>query len=159
MHYVFTPVFVSTGGLTSNSCIYGHGGVLSGMARKQVFWKGQKAGFLERPENSIYRLQKAWRLVQVLSLSALLEEDSQIRSLQAEFRQALDSFNTERLNLLILFPFGKSVMLSKTLWVLDLAEPITDIYYHSGDSIDSFKRPAVLLLASPITFFLTHKII
>ena len=42
-------------------------------------------------------------------------------------------------------------MLSKTLWVLDLAEPITDIRYHCGDSIDSVKRPAVLLLASPIT--------
>jgi len=37
MHYASTPVFLSTGGLTSNSCIYGHGGVLSGMARKQVF--------------------------------------------------------------------------------------------------------------------------
>jgi len=42
-------------------------------------------------------------------------------------------------------------MLSKTLWVLNLAEPITDIYYHSGDSIDSVKRPVVPLLASPIT--------
>ena len=42
-------------------------------------------------------------------------------------------------------------MLSKTLWVLDLAEPITDIHYHSSDSIDSVKRPTVLLLASPIT--------
>jgi len=42
-------------------------------------------------------------------------------------------------------------MLSKTLGVLDLAEPITDIHYHSGDSIDSDKWPAVLLLASPIT--------
>jgi len=41
-------------------------------------------------------------------------------------------------------------MLSKTLWVLDLAEPTTDIHYHSSDSIDSVKRPAVLLLASPI---------
>jgi len=50
-------------------------------------------------------------------------------------------------------------MLSKTLGVLDLAEPITDIHYHSGDIIDSVKRPTVLLLASPITFFLTHKII
>jgi len=42
-------------------------------------------------------------------------------------------------------------MLSKTLCVLDLAEPITDILYHSGDSIDSVKRPAGLLLASLIT--------
>ena len=42
-------------------------------------------------------------------------------------------------------------MLSKTLWVLDLAEPITDIHYHSCESIDSVTRPAVLLLASPIT--------
>jgi len=42
-------------------------------------------------------------------------------------------------------------MLSKTLRVLDLAEPITDIHHHSCDSIDSVKRPAVLLLASPIT--------
>jgi len=45
MHYASTPVFLSTGGLTSHTCIYGHGGVLSGMARKQVFWKGQKTGF------------------------------------------------------------------------------------------------------------------
>jgi len=45
MHYASTPVFMSTGGLTSHTCIYGNGGVLSGMARKQVFWKGQKTGF------------------------------------------------------------------------------------------------------------------
>jgi len=45
-------------------------------------------------------------------------------------------------------------MLSKTLRVVDLAEPITDIHYHSWDSIDSVKRPAVLLLASPITLAL-----
>jgi len=37
MHYASTPVFLSTGGLTSHTCIYGHGGVLSGTARKQVF--------------------------------------------------------------------------------------------------------------------------
>ena len=37
MHYESTPVFLSTGGLTSHTCIYGHGGVLSGKARKQVF--------------------------------------------------------------------------------------------------------------------------
>ena len=42
-------------------------------------------------------------------------------------------------------------MLSKTLWVLDLVEPITDTHYHSSDSIDSVKRPVVLLLESPIT--------
>ena len=42
-------------------------------------------------------------------------------------------------------------MLSKTLGVLDLAEPVPHIHYHSGDSIDSVKGPAVLLLASPIT--------
>ena len=42
-------------------------------------------------------------------------------------------------------------MLSKTLWVLDLAELIADIHYQSGNSIDSVKRPAVLLLASLIT--------
>jgi len=36
MHYASTPVFLSTGGLTSHTCIYGHGEVLSGMARKQV---------------------------------------------------------------------------------------------------------------------------
>jgi len=42
-------------------------------------------------------------------------------------------------------------MLSKTLRVLDLAEPITDIHPPYGVSIDSVKRPAVLLLASPIT--------
>jgi len=45
MHYASTPVFLSTGGLTSHTCIYGHGGVLSGTARKQVFWNGQKTGF------------------------------------------------------------------------------------------------------------------
>jgi len=45
MHYASTPVFLSTGGLTSHTCIYGHGGLLSGRARKQVFWKGQKTGF------------------------------------------------------------------------------------------------------------------
>jgi len=45
MHYASTPVFLSTGGLTSDTCNYGHGGVLSGKARKQVFWKGQKTGF------------------------------------------------------------------------------------------------------------------
>jgi len=45
MHYASTTVFLSTGGLTSHTCIYGHGGVLSGTARKQVFWKGQKTGF------------------------------------------------------------------------------------------------------------------
>jgi len=42
-------------------------------------------------------------------------------------------------------------MLLKFLWVLDLAEPITDIHYHSGNSIDSVKWPVVLLLASSIT--------
>jgi len=63
MHDASTPVFLSTGGLTSHTCIYGHGGVLSGTARKQLFWKGQKAGFLERPENRFFRLQKAWQLV------------------------------------------------------------------------------------------------
>jgi len=47
MHYAFTPVFLSTGGLTSHTCIYGHGGVLSGTARKKVFWKVQKTGFSE----------------------------------------------------------------------------------------------------------------
>jgi len=37
MHYASTPVFLSTGGLTSHTCIHGHGGVLSGTARKPVF--------------------------------------------------------------------------------------------------------------------------
>ena len=37
MHYASTPVFLSTGGLTSHTSIYDHGGVLSGKARKQVF--------------------------------------------------------------------------------------------------------------------------
>jgi len=45
MHYAVTPVFLSTGGLTSNTCIYGHGRVLSGTAGKLVFWKGKKTGF------------------------------------------------------------------------------------------------------------------
>jgi len=45
MPYVSTTVFLSTGGLISHTCIYGNGGVLSGTARKQVFWKGQIAGF------------------------------------------------------------------------------------------------------------------
>jgi len=37
MHYASTPVFLCPGGLTFHTCIYGHGEVLSGMARKQVF--------------------------------------------------------------------------------------------------------------------------
>jgi len=37
MHYASKPVFLSTGGLTSHAGIYGHGGVLSGKAKKQVF--------------------------------------------------------------------------------------------------------------------------
>jgi len=37
MHYASTPVFLSTGGLTSYTWIYSHGGVLSGMAIMQVF--------------------------------------------------------------------------------------------------------------------------
>jgi len=37
MHYAPTHVFLSTGGLTYHTCIYGHGAVLSGKARKQVF--------------------------------------------------------------------------------------------------------------------------
>jgi len=47
MQYASTPVFLSTGGLTSHTCIYSHGAVLSGTARKQVFSKGQKTGFLD----------------------------------------------------------------------------------------------------------------
>jgi len=43
--YTSTPEFLTTGGLTSHTGIYGHGGVLSGKAIKQVFWKGQKTGF------------------------------------------------------------------------------------------------------------------
>jgi len=45
MHYTSILVFLDTGGLTSHTCIYGHGKVLSGMARNQVFWKSQKTGF------------------------------------------------------------------------------------------------------------------
>jgi len=45
MHYASTPVFLSTGGRSSHTCIYGHRGVLSGMGRKQVFWKAKKTGF------------------------------------------------------------------------------------------------------------------
>jgi len=45
LHYASTPVFLSTGGLTSHTCIYGHEGVLTRTARKQVFWKGLKTGF------------------------------------------------------------------------------------------------------------------
>jgi len=37
MLYASTPIFLSTGGLTSHTCIYGHGGLFSGKARKQVF--------------------------------------------------------------------------------------------------------------------------
>jgi len=47
MHYASTPVFMSTGGLTCHTCSYGHGGVPSGTARKQVFWKGQKRGLAD----------------------------------------------------------------------------------------------------------------
>jgi len=49
MYYASTPVFLSTGGLTPHNLIHGHGGVLFGMAREQVFWKGQKTGF-QTPE-------------------------------------------------------------------------------------------------------------
>jgi len=42
MQYASTPVFLITGGLTSHTCIYSHGGVLSGTARKEVYWIGQK---------------------------------------------------------------------------------------------------------------------
>jgi len=45
MHYASTAVFLGTGGLTSSICISGIGGVLSGMARKQLSWKGQKTDF------------------------------------------------------------------------------------------------------------------
>jgi len=45
IHYASTPEFLSTGVLTSQTCFYGHGGVLSETAREQVFWKGQKIGF------------------------------------------------------------------------------------------------------------------
>jgi len=48
-------------------------------------------------------------------------------------------------------PAWEICMFSKTLCVLDLAEPVTDIHYHSGDCINSVKTPAVLLLAFPIT--------
>jgi len=37
MHYASPPVFLSTGGLTSDTSIYGHGELLSGTAKKQVF--------------------------------------------------------------------------------------------------------------------------
>ena len=36
-------------------------------------------------------------------------------------------------------------MLSKTFSDLDLEEPITDIHFHSGNSIDFVKRPTVPL--------------
>jgi len=45
MLYTSTSVFLHTGALTSYTCILGHGVVLSGIARKEVFWKGQKTGF------------------------------------------------------------------------------------------------------------------
>jgi len=45
MHYASTPVFLSTGGLTYHTCIYGNELVFSGKARNQVFWKDQKTGF------------------------------------------------------------------------------------------------------------------
>jgi len=37
MHYASTSVFLSTVGPTSHTCIYGHGGVLFGKARKHDF--------------------------------------------------------------------------------------------------------------------------
>jgi len=45
IRYPSIPVFLSTGGLTSHTYIYDHEGVLSGTARKYLFWKGQKTGF------------------------------------------------------------------------------------------------------------------
>jgi len=47
MQYASTPVFLSTGGLTSHTCNYGYGGVLPETATKQVFWKGKKTGLLD----------------------------------------------------------------------------------------------------------------
>ena len=42
-------------------------------------------------------------------------------------------------------------MLLKTLLVLNLAEPKSDIYYYSSDSTDSVNQLGVLLLTSSIT--------
>jgi len=44
MHYASTPVFLSTAGLTSHTCIYGHGEVLSGKVRKPVFQTSEGLG-------------------------------------------------------------------------------------------------------------------
>jgi len=51
MYYASTPVFLSTGGPTSHTCSYGHGGVLSGRARKQVFQtpEGRAASISTKP--------------------------------------------------------------------------------------------------------------
>jgi len=37
MYYLSTPVFLNIGALTFHTCNYGQAGVLSGMARMQVF--------------------------------------------------------------------------------------------------------------------------
>lgn len=42
-------------------------------------------------------------------------------------------------------------MLSKTLWVCNLAEPITNIFIHFNNSINSVKYPIVILLEFLIT--------
>jgi len=60
MHYASTPVFLITGGLTSHTCIYGHGGILSGSASKQVFWKGEKTGFSDFRRLGGYIRKEFW---------------------------------------------------------------------------------------------------
>jgi len=47
MHYVSRNVYLGTGGLTFYTCMYDNGEVLSGTARKSVFWKDQKTSFTD----------------------------------------------------------------------------------------------------------------
>jgi len=50
MPYASTPILLSIGAQTSHSYTYGD---------RSAFYNGQKAVFLERPENRFFRLLKA----------------------------------------------------------------------------------------------------
>jgi len=65
MHYASTPVFLSIGGLTSHTCIYAHGGVLSGKARKQVFQTSE--GLAASISTELFRPSEGGFSVQITS--------------------------------------------------------------------------------------------
>jgi len=142
-HYASTPVFLSTGGLTSHTCIFGHGGVCSGTTGKQVFWKGQRTCFFQTSEGLAASISTEPFRPSEAGFSDQITSDRVQTSFRYVQYREITPVNS--------LPAWEICILSKTLWVLDLAEPITDIHYDSCDSIDSVKRPAVLLLVSLIT--------